>query len=101
MIHDQNLKKIDTYSMLNVRWKHITDPKEIIQELGSHQDCFLDLKLGTNIQNLPQEVSKEFRKFNLMPAPSSSFTFLMKITKEFLNGNLDKKEYLLILKVLQ
>lgn len=51
LIQDSNLKKSEVYSALRDQWHNISDPKEIIGKLASYQDAFLDIILGSNIQN--------------------------------------------------
>lgn len=88
---DPNLKKNNTYSRLQKDWANIPDATQIIENLKKHQSCFIDLKTGQNLQNLPYNLLTVFSKFRKMGAPASSYPFLMQLMDGYKNGKVSEK----------
>ena len=81
LIEDPNVKKGDVYGSLRDKWEAINEPSEIIAQLRTYQDAFLDLEFETNRCELPAAMAALFRQFYEMNAPSSVYPFLMQLAK--------------------
>jgi hypothetical protein len=86
LIQNPNLNKSQVYGYLRKEWEKVDDPAEIISQLASFQDAFLDLMTGSNRQNLPKEEAAAVRRFKDFGFPASALPFLMQLTKAMADG---------------
>lgn len=98
---NQNLKKTDTFSTLQREWKNTHEPNEIIKLLQTHQACFMDLKTGSNRQNLTKKLKEHFKKLPNLGAPASTFPFIMQLMSAFHNDEIDEANCIKILKTIE
>lgn len=80
LIDNHNLRKSQAYADLRQRWDG-ADPEKVIKELAKYQDSFLDLVRGTNFCNHPKETAVRFQRLSRLGAPSSTYPFLMRLSK--------------------
>lgn len=99
LVHEPNLRKSEMYTTLKKRWEG-KNPKEVIIELREFQTDFLDLVLGGNRSDLPVEVAKRIDRLRISKLPSSTFPFLMRLTREVANEKLDITKACEVLNVL-
>ena len=98
---DQNLKKNDTYSRLQKEWSLIEKPTEIIENLKKHQDCFMDLKTGSNRQKLSKNLFRQFKKLPSLNAPASTFPFIMQLLLAFQDQEIDEECCIEVMKTIE
>ncbi|WP_439450765.1 DUF262 domain-containing protein [Stenotrophomonas sp. ATs4] len=88
LIHDPNVKKSEVFDKLRLRWKDLSDPRSIINDLAKYQDAFLDVVNGTNQQGLPPDIAKALLRLSECDAPSSTYPFLMQLTNAVREGSI-------------
>ncbi|MDC3333243.1 DUF262 domain-containing HNH endonuclease family protein [Amylibacter sp.] len=98
---DQNLKKTDTFSSLRKEWEGIDDPVQIIELLKIHQPCFMDLKTGSNRQDLATDLHNNFKKLTSLGAPASTFPFIMQLMSSFHKFEINETNCIKILKAIE
>jgi hypothetical protein len=81
LIQDANLRKSEVYAALRERWRQVEDPREIIRQLGHYQVAFIDIVTGRNSLGHSREISGLIRNLYLAGAPSSTYPFLMQLSK--------------------
>jgi hypothetical protein len=92
LIHHPNLKKSEVYGALREDWRHTDDPKVIIEELGRYQDAFIDLVTGRNTQKHSTAIAECFKNLYLAGAPSSTYPFLMQLSRAAQEETLAEKD---------
>jgi hypothetical protein len=93
--------KSQVYSTLRDEWRTKTDPIAVIQELAIYQDAFIDIACGTNLQGHPAAIADAFQRLSEAGAPSSTYPFLMQLSKESRDGNVPKKDVVSSLDVVE
>lgn len=88
LIHNPNLKKSEVYGALREDWHHTDDPKVIIEQLGKYQDAFIDIVTGRNTQKHPAPVAQLLRNLYRLGAPSSTYPFLMQLSRSVQDGSI-------------
>jgi hypothetical protein len=99
LVHDPNLRKSEVYTTLKKRWEG-KNPKEVIDELRAYQDDFLDLVLGGNRNGLPVEVARRVERLRVARMPTSTFPFLMRLTRALRDDEVDISDVIEVLDVL-
>ena len=92
LIQDPNVKKGEVYATLREKWEKIHQPSEIIAQLRTYQDAFLDLEYGTNNCGLSTGTAPVFRQFYEMNAPSSVYPFLMQLAHAAAGGQVSDQD---------
>lgn len=98
---DPNLRKSEVYGSLKSGWQGITDPADIIAELGTYQDAFIDLVVGTNSQKHPKPVAQRFFNLHAARAPTSTYPFLMQLSNAIKSGGVNATEGIAVLEVVE
>jgi hypothetical protein len=80
LIKNPNLKKSDVYAHLRTLWKEEPSPAEIIADLASFQEAFLDIENGSNLQGLSVTLASAVQRLSSI-VPSSTFPFIMQLLK--------------------
>jgi len=101
LIQHPNLKKSEVYNALSKDWEHQTNPKEIIENLSTYQDAFIDLVTGTNNQKHTKPVANLFRNLFLADSPSSTYPFLMPLSQGVFKGTVSEKSAIAVLQVIE
>lgn len=101
LIKRPNLKKSEVYTALRNDWDGIDDPEKIIRELADYQDAFLDLRGGTNLCNHPKNLSQSINRLWELDLPSSTFPFLMQVSKSASAGITSEQQAIKILSVIE
>ena len=99
LVHEPNLRKSEMYTTLKKRWEG-KNPKEVIAELREYQSDFLDLVLGGNRSELPIEVARRIDRLRLSKLPSSTYPFLMRLTRAVAESKLDVENACEVLNIL-
>jgi hypothetical protein len=85
LVFDSNLRKSDVYAALKEHWQG-KKPENVVKELSRFQAPFLDLKFGSNASGHPKSISRAFRRFYTMGAPSSIYPFMMQLSVAISEG---------------
>lgn len=101
LIKDQNLKKSEVYDHLRSSWIQIGDPKKIIKKLSEYQDDFIDISEGTNLCNHNKEIHNRFVNLKNSNLPSSSYPFLMQLSRKIREGDVSEKNGIEILELIE
>src|SRR5690348_1554935 len=101
LVKNPNLKKSEVYGALREEWRDTIDPKLIIEELAKYQDAFLDLVTGTNKQKHPLPVAGLFENLYRSGAPSSTYPFLMQLSRALQDGLVADKQTREVLEVIE
>jgi uncharacterized protein DUF1524 len=101
LIQDQNLRKSEVYAKLREKWRSIADPEIIVKELSAYQDAFLDLELGTNLQNHPDDIYGALTILHQAGTPSSTYPFLMQLSNALKNQSVSSADGVATLKVIE
>jgi len=101
LIQKPNLKKSQVYRALREEWSEIREPKEIICQLETYQNAFIDIATGSNEEKHSSEIARCFYNLWSSNAPSSSYPFLMQLSKAIKDGKLSELEGKKILAVIE
>jgi hypothetical protein len=101
LIQDANLKKSEVYARLKQSWQATRDPVQIIKELATYQNAFIDIELGTNLQEHPKAIASLFSNLNKSGAPSSTYPFLMQLSNALRKGQITVKDGSDVLRVIE
>jgi uncharacterized protein with ParB-like and HNH nuclease domain len=99
LIANPNLRKTDTYKFLRTEWAD-NNPSQVISSLAEYQDNYLDLATGTNTCNHPKEVSLRISRLRNAKVPTSTYPFLMRLSKAIQNEEVGVEDGAAILDVL-
>jgi len=80
LVHNPNTTKSDVYTKLNERWVG-KSPSEVIAELADYQADFMAIITGINTTKHPKEIAAAFKRLTLLGAPSSTYPFLMQVSR--------------------
>ncbi|MRX44507.1 DUF262 domain-containing protein [Agromyces kandeliae] len=80
LVHDPNITKSDVYTRLSEKWKGFT-PREVISELSEYQPDFMTIVTGKNVAKHGKDVFAAFGRLAASGAPSSSYPFLMSVSR--------------------
>lgn len=81
LVKNPNLKKSEAYSFLRKGWDLLSDPKEIISELGEFQSAYIDFSMGTNLSGHKRDVATAFGRLHAINSPSSILPFFMQLSR--------------------
>lgn len=101
LIQDSNLKKSEVYGSLKKAWQHTKDPAEIIKELATYQNAFIDIESGTNLQQHSKSVATVFKNLHSAGAPSSTYPFLMQLSNALKQETISVKDGLEVLAIIE
>lgn len=101
LVKRPSLKKSEVYSSLKKEWDGVNDPDKIISALSEYQDAFLDLQCGTNFCNHTKNVATGFRRLHDAKLPSSTYPFLMQLSKAAKLGTVSESNALEIIDVVE
>ena len=101
LIQDANLKKSEVYTSLRDSWDHIKEPEAVISILENHQNAFIDIATGSNIQGHSTIVANKFKDLTFSNIPSSTYPFLMQLSNHFKNGDINENSVLKILLIIE
>lgn len=101
LIKNPNLKKSEVYSSLRKDWDGKSNPEDIIKELAEFQDAFIDLQCGSNLSNHPKEVAAAFTRVQSTGLPSSTYPFLMQLSKSVSTGVVSEQNAIGILELIE
>jgi hypothetical protein len=101
LITDPNLRKSEVYASLKKAWQSTKDPVQIIEELGTYQDAFIDIVCGTNFQEQSKIIAKHIHNFTVFGAPTSTYPFLMQLSKSLSDELFPEDEGAAILDVVE
>lgn len=101
LVRNPNLKKSEVFSYLREQWNQYQDPQNIIVELSTYQDAFIDIQTGTNLSEHPEELYYAFFRLYSTKLPSSTFPFLMQLSKTASEERVSMKDAIEILEVLE
>ena len=99
LIHEPNLRKSEVYTTLKKHWDG-KNPVEVIDELREYQDDFLELLSGAHKSKSPVEISKRLDRLRTAKVPSSTFPFIMRLTRAVKTEEIDISDAIEILNVL-
>jgi hypothetical protein len=85
LIQDPKLTKSQVYKALRSSWQG-KKPKEVIQELSTYQMPFMDLVTGGNRTGQSDCVSLRIARLHDAGAPSSTYPFVMRLSKACADG---------------
>ena len=75
-----SVKKDGAFNFLRDRWARVDDPIEIIDELSTYQDVYLDLHYGSSdTQGISDLMRKLLNRLHRMKAPSSIYPFVFNV----------------------
>jgi hypothetical protein len=101
LISNSNLQKSGVYGHLRKSWAEIGNPEEIVAELSTYQDEFLDLTDGSNRRNHKKRVAAALKRMSLLGAPTSTFPFLMRLSHQLAVGTVSEDDGLGVLEALE
>lgn len=101
LIQNPNLKKSEVYDFLREKWRRMADPAAIVAELAQYQDAFIDIVFGTNKQGNPKLVAGLLRNLYLAGAPTSTYPFLMQLSRSVQDGTLPENDAAESLRVIE
>jgi len=101
LIRNPNLRKSEVYGALREDWRNIQDPKLIVDQLTIYQDAFIDIVTGKNKQKHSVPVAQLFRNLSRLGAPSSTYPFLMQLSRSVQDGAVTEVAALETLKVIE
>ena len=101
LIQDANLKKSEVYASLKKAWQNVSDPAQIIKDLATYQNAFIDIESGTNLQSHQKSVAALFASLHAAGAPSSTYPFLMQLSNALKQGIVSVKDGLEVLAVIE
>ena len=101
LIQDANLKKSEVFTSLRDSWDHIKEPEAVISILENHQNAFIDIATGSNIQGHSTIVANKFKDLTFSNIPSSTYPFLMQLSNHFKNGDINENSVLKILLIIE
>jgi hypothetical protein len=101
LIQDPNLKKSEVYTSLKKAWHGINDPAQIIGQLATYQDAFIDIMTGSNRQGLPSGVHQRFKDLYLAGAPRSTYPFLMQLSRAVQLTTVDESAAIEVMEVVE
>lgn len=101
LIKSPNLKKSEVYSSLRKDWDGTDNPEEIIKQLSEYQDAFIDLQCGTNLCKHSKPVAAAFKRLYSTKLPSSTFPFLMQLSKAVSSSEVPEEEAICILELIE
>lgn len=90
LIKRPNLKKSEVYSTLRKDWDTTKNPEDIIKELSTYQDAFIDLQCGTNHCGHSKQIHRAFKRLVSAAVPGSTLPFLMQLSKSVKNNTLSE-----------
>jgi uncharacterized protein with ParB-like and HNH nuclease domain len=101
LTRNPNLRKSEVYNTLREQWRDIDDPKLIIAQLEEYQDAFIDIVTGENKQGHSKTLAELFRNLYLSNAPTSTYPFLMQLSRAVQDGSLNEKDAIESLRVIE
>jgi uncharacterized protein with ParB-like and HNH nuclease domain len=101
LIKNPNIKKSEVYSFLRKDWDGTDDPAKIIEHLSEYQNAFIDLQCGTNLCSHPKSLSKTIQRLVSTGLPTSTFSFLMQLSKSASSGLVSEANAISILEVIE
>ncbi len=101
LIHDPNLKKSEVYGHLQLRWKEVGNPEVIIEQLSTFQNDFIDISEGTNLSNHSKKVHNQIVQLKKASIPSSTYPFLMILSKAIRDKEVSENVGIEILKLIE
>jgi len=101
LIQNPNLAKSEVYGHLREAWREADSPDEIIDQLARYQDAFIDIVIGSNLQQHKAPLRDAIVRLNEMDAPSATYPFLMQVSQAAREGVLDEKSSIALLEVVE
>ncbi|MFV2044359.1 MAG: DUF262 domain-containing protein [Anaerolineales bacterium] len=101
LIHNPNLTKSEVYNFLRKEWKDLRDPPSIILNLSLYQDAFLDIAGGSNGMDHPDLLAEAFRNLYQLGAPSSTYPFLMQLSRAASQGEVSARNATQTLRIIE
>lgn len=95
-----NLKKSDVYPYLRNHWVQEKQPAQIINDLATYQNSFLDLANGTNLLMNSAQVAAAVKRISEI-IPTSTYPFLMQVLNGLKDESLTEKTGLAVLSVVE
>lgn len=86
LVRRPNLQKSEVYTALRKDWDGTDDPALIIAQLAEYQDAFLDINHGSNLSGHDKPVARAFYRLYETDLPSSTYPFLMQLSKSVIDG---------------
>jgi hypothetical protein len=101
LIKRPNLKKSEVYASLRKDWDGPKRPEEIIDQLAEYQDAFIDIHCGSNLCCHPKLLAAAFARLHATGLPSSTFPFLMQLSRAASLAQLSEEEAVAILDLVE
>jgi hypothetical protein len=101
LIQNPNLKKSEVYNALREQWRDTPDPQIIIGDLSRYQNAFIDIACGTNHMGHSKPVARLFRNLWLSDVPTSTYPFLMPLSKAVQDKRLSEQKAIDILEAIE
>jgi len=99
IISDPNLKKSGVFIHLREKWNKISDPVQIIEDLGIYREdlgiyrnAFIDTLTGSNENGFQKNLHTRFKRLSKMNAPGSILPFTMRLGREVSIGNIPEDD---------
>jgi hypothetical protein len=101
LIQDPNWKKSEVYNALREQWRGIRDPQIIIVDLIHYQNAFIDMSCGTNHVGHSKAVAERLKSLWLSDVPTSTYPFLMPLSKAVQDKKLSDQKAIEVLEVIE
>ena len=101
LVRNPNLQKSEVYTALRKDWDGTEDPALIIAQLAEYQDAFLDINHGSNLSGQSKPVARAFHSLYETDLPSSTYPFLMQLSKAVSDGHVAPDQTIRILDVVE
>jgi hypothetical protein len=94
-----NVRKGDVYRLLRTNWNEgELTTEQVVSELASLQDEYLDLCDGLNRCGFDQELSAQVGRLVDVGLPTMMFSFVMRLLSETKSGSIEQSEAVITLK---
>jgi len=100
IIKKPSLSKSEIFNYLRTEWTSIDDPKKIIDDLKLYQNIFLYLVKIDNTLEIKSEVKVRLDNLIASKFPSAVYPFLIQLIYHFMNGKIDRAQFVQILDLL-
>lgn len=101
LIQDANLKKSAVYAELRKRWGKKKGPEEVIKQLATPQDAFIDICTGSNLSGHPQKLALAFKQLSDLGAPGAIRPFFMQLSLAVSEGSVPSSMAVKITRVVE
>ena len=101
IIQETSIKNADLFRGLRKIWGKTNEPEEIIAQLEKYATPYLAIRTGKGPNSYSKRVSHELDKLHRAKSPSSIFPLVMRLLKEYENGNVSESNTVECLQVIE